>query len=38
VQDFEFNPEEEHLKEETQEIKKFLENLAAAAQKEKKGR
>jgi hypothetical protein len=35
VQDFEFNPEEEHLKEEAQEIINFLENPAPAAQKEK---
>jgi hypothetical protein len=35
VQDFEFNPEEEHLKEAAQEIRKFLENPTPAAQKEK---
>jgi hypothetical protein len=33
VQDFEFNPEEENLKEATQKIIKFLENTTPAAQK-----
>jgi hypothetical protein len=35
VQDFEFNPEEEHLKDATCQIKIFLENPSPAVQKEK---
>jgi hypothetical protein len=35
VQDFEFNPEEEHLRDATQQIKIFLENPSPVIQKEK---
>jgi len=35
LQDFEFNPEEEHLRDATQQIKSFLENPLLVVQREK---